>query len=292
MNLDFALRKSHGVVRAELLLRCGLTKADIRKSIATGTLTHLRRGWYATSSPNREALAAVRAGGVLTCISALALHGIWTPRTQHVHLRLTDHAKYRGGGGPTTGRGFVRCGSKLGSRPATSVDPSLVALSAAAECVASDELVAIIDSLLRTERVDLDGIRAALAAHPARIRRLLKFVDRRAESGTESLVRYRLDRLRIKNRPQVQIGSIGRVDLLIGHRLVIEVDSREYHTSEDAYESDRRRDRRLAVSEYEVIRVTYRQVMFEWDEVVADILALIRRREHLKRAARLASNGS
>jgi very-short-patch-repair endonuclease len=199
-----------------------------------------------------------------------------------LHLRLTDHAKHRGAGSPA-GKGFMHCGHKLGNRrPATAIDPMLVALSAAAGCVAGEDLVAIIDSLLRSRRVDRDGICAALAQHPAHVRRLVDFVDARAESGTESLVRYRLDRLRIKNRPQVRIRGVGQVDLLIGRRLVIEVDSREYHTSEDAYESDRRRDRRLAVRGYLVIRVTYRQVMFEWAEVETDILTLIRRREHLR----------
>lgn len=267
MDLDFAFKNSYGVVRTQLLLRCGLTKSDIRKRVAPASLTQPRRGWYATSSANRDVLAAVRAGGVLTCISALALHGIWTPSNRRVHLRLTDHAKYRGSA-PSIGTSFVQCGHKLGAHgPATAMDPALVALSAAAGCVPGEELVAIMDSLLRSRRVDHAGLRAALAVHPAHRRRLLNLVDPRAESGTESLVRVRLERLRIKNRLQVQFDGIGRVDLLIGRRLIIEVDSREYHTSDDAYESDRRRDRRLAVRGYRVIRVTYRQVMYEWDEV-------------------------
>lgn len=282
MDLDFALRNSYGVVRTQLLLRCGLTKAAIRQSVAAGALFPVRHGWYATSSAHRDVLAAVRAGGVLSCVSALALHGIWTPSPRHIHLRRTDHARYRGAREPT-GKGFVRCGHLIENRrPATAVDPVSAALSSAARCVNDEELVAILDSVLRSRRVDLHGVRAVMARHPARVRRLLDFVDPRAESGTESLVRYRLDQRRIKHRLQVVIEGVGRVDLLIGRRLVIEVDSREYHTGEDAYESDRRRDRRAAGRGYQVIRVTYRQVMFEWNDVLADLLALIRRREHLR----------
>lgn len=81
-------------------------------------------------------------------------------------------------------------------------------------------------------------------------------------------------------RAQVEIPGVGRVDLLIGRRLVIECDSRAHHTGEAAYESDRTRDRKLVRMGYLVIRLTYQQKLNDWPNVEADILALIRRDEH------------
>lgn len=103
----------------------------------------------------------------------------------------------------------------------------------------------------------------------------------RSESGTESLVRYRLRSRQIGVRPQVSIESAGRVDLLVGRRLVIEVDSVAHHTSTAAYRRDRRRDRRLAALGYLVVRLTYEEVMYEWDNVLADLLMIIRSGAHL-----------
>jgi very-short-patch-repair endonuclease len=197
-------------------------------------------------------------------------------------VRLTDFACRTTVG--SLGVGLHRCGSRADSRrPATSVDPTLIALRTAAGCVSDEELVAIIDSILQTKRVSEEDVRAALAGHPAKVRGLLDRVDGRAESGSESLARYRLVRLRLNVRPQVRITGVGRVDLMVGERLVIEVDSRAHHTGEVAYESDRRRDRLLVERDYVVIRVSYHQVLNEWADIERSILAVVRRRDHLRR---------
>lgn len=43
-------------------------------------------------------------------------------------------------------------------------------------------------------------------------------------------MRLRLRRRKVELRTQVTIADVGRVDLLVGERLVIEVDSKEHHT--------------------------------------------------------------
>ena len=70
---------------------------------------------------------------------------------------------------------------------------------------------------------------------------------------------------------------------MVGDRLVSEVDIRAHHTGEVAYEKDRRRDRLLVERNYIVIRLTYHQITTEWDQALASILAVIRRRDHLGR---------
>jgi very-short-patch-repair endonuclease len=47
------------------------------------------------------------------------------------------------------------------------------------------------------------------------------------------------------------------------------------HTTRRAFEHDRRRDQRLALLGYRVIRFTWRQVMFEPEYVAATLAALL-----------------
>ncbi|WP_153502627.1 type IV toxin-antitoxin system AbiEi family antitoxin domain-containing protein [Cumulibacter manganitolerans] len=188
MNLDFVIANSFGVVRTAQLNRCGVDRDEIGRLVAMNRLRRVRHGWLASDSPAPAALAAVKGGGVLSCVSALALRGYWTPRVTDTHVRLTDFGRRSAAGGLATG--LRRCGSRAGSkRPASSVDPTLIALSAAAGCVSDEELVAIIDSILHAKRVSEEDVRAALAGHPAKVRRLLDRVDGRAESGSESIAR-------------------------------------------------------------------------------------------------------
>jgi very-short-patch-repair endonuclease len=44
------------------------------------------------------------------------------------------------------------------------------------------------------------------------------------------------------------------------HRLIVEVDGYEFHSTREAFERDRRKDARLTAAGYRVIRITYRQL--------------------------------
>ncbi|MFV0534672.1 MAG: DUF559 domain-containing protein [Cumulibacter sp.] len=289
MDLHFALLNGCGVIRTSLLHHSGLTSNDIRRAVAAGTLTRLRHGWYAASDHNEKVASAVRAGGVLSCVSALELHGIWVPEDRRNHVRLTHHGNHRRGG-MSTGVGAVQCGRHLGAlRPARGFDSLLTALSAAASCVSDEELVAVIDSILHHRKCTLTEIREALRDQPARVRTLLEHVDRRAESGSESVMRFRLARARIRSRPQVWINGVGRVDLLVGQRLVIELDSRAHHTDKLAYEMDRSRDLALFANGFVHVRITYHQLFCEWERVIAALLTVVRRREHYLRRSHRAT---
>jgi very-short-patch-repair endonuclease len=114
-------------------------------------------------------------------------------------------------------------------------------------------------------------------------RRLLGRVDGKAESGTETIVRTLLRARGVKLRTQVAIDGVGRVDFVIGDRLVVEVDGRRWHDSESQFERDRARDAALVARGYVVMRFSYMRVMSQLDEVEREILAVIRAGEHLRR---------
>jgi very-short-patch-repair endonuclease len=80
----------------------------------------------------------------------------------------------------------------------------------------------------------------------------------------------------------VFIEGVGRVDVLVGDRLVLELDGYGFHATGESFETDRRRDLALAARGYRVIRLSYRQVMFEWNEAERVILSMVRRGEHVR----------
>ena len=101
------------------------------------------------------------------------------------------------------------------------------------------------------------------------------------ESGLETRLHLALRAAGIRHSCQVWILGF-RIDFQI-ERLLIETDGRTFHETAEAFEADRERDRRLAAAGYHVVRVTYRQVMFELDAVMSDILQMIRRGDHLRK---------
>ena len=78
-------------------------------------------------------------------------------------------------------------------------------------------------------------------------------------------------------RPAVNVPVTGfEVDFLWpGARLVVEVDGFEWHRDRAAFERDRRRDARLQLAGYRVVRVTYRRLVEEPGSVISDLLALL-----------------
>lgn len=255
--------QSFGVLRA---CQLGMDKHAIRRACDAGTLRRLRQGWYAISTAHPDVVAAVSSGGCLSCVSALGVYGVWTPPEGRLHVRFARHeqrARHRNLG----------CSYPKDLPIIWPVDEPRVAWHGVPHCLDEEEIIAVTDSALRMGMIDSTDL-AALS------RRLQAMVDPRAESGTESLVRLRLVKEGIRVRPQVVIPGVGRVDMLVGERLIIECDSVSHHTSLSNYRNDRRRDRSSLALGYITMRLTWEDVMFRWDEVLQDILAVVRKDRH------------
>ena len=71
-----------------------------------------------------------------------------------------------------------------------------------------------------------------------------------------------------------------RVDLLFPHhKLIIEIDGFQFHSSRHAFENDRRRDQILIAAGYTVIRITWHQLTQEPYKVIATIAQALARTE-------------
>lgn len=77
--------------------------------------------------------------------------------------------------------------------------------------------------------------------------------------------------------PQITVdGERLEVDLLWpSQRLVVELDGHAFHAGRASFERDRRRDRRLTLAGYRVLRITWRQIEQEGETVVTAIRRLL-----------------
>jgi len=282
-----------GVATRGSLLRSGISRHTLSRAVRDGYVESVRQGWYAIPGAEPDVVAAVRVGGMLTSVSATRRLGIWTLDDNRLHVAVPVNASRLRA--PVAGQGTLRASDQgvcihWRSMPGALQAPvaaTAEALMHVIECQSPERAVATLDSALNMGVVTLRQLRMAAAGRSARYRRAVQQCDTESQSGTESLVRFRLRRLGIRVRSQVFCDGVGRVDLLVGDRLAIECDSRAFHGGDDAGERDYDRDLVLIDGDYLVLRLRYRHVVYEWPRVEAIILGLVRRNRHLNARRRV-----
>jgi very-short-patch-repair endonuclease len=269
-EIERIVASNGGVASAAQLRTAGWSRSQINALFAQGWLP-LRRGWYASSSANSQVVRAVSSGGALGCVSALRMQGVWAPDSE-LHVRYSARA-HRSRSGVRSCHPY-----RLDPPVLTAIDPMEIAVASAANCLDAEGLVIVLDSMLNMRMIEMADARATVVASRFARHDLAERCDPKSESGTETIIRLRLRAAGIHLRTQVAIPGVGRVDFLVGNRLIIEADSREHHLSK--YQVDRTRDRVASALGFIVIRLTYEDVVHRWNVVVGDIRAIIRRREH------------
>ncbi len=277
-----AVSRLGGAARVAALRSAGVSSSQLRLALAHGQLRRIRKGWVAIPDAPADVVRAVTLGGRVACISAAQHHGLWTPDAAVLHVGRPAHAG-RAFGDPT---GVVQHWQSPSwdedERPVESV---ATLVRQVLLCCDREQAIAVIDSALNQRKLPAAALKRILMTLPQRFASILGEVDAASESGLESLCRVRLRNIGTGIRSQVNISGVGRVDLLLGDRLVIEADGQTWHDGRESFHVDRTRDLGLHRIGYIVIRVSYAHVMFEWMLVELAIRAIIGRREHLWSAA-------
>lgn len=275
-NVDPTLPEALGLVtRKELVATYGRRAVD--RLVAEGRLERMGRGVFALPGTPPEVVAAVRAGGAVSCKSALQLHGVWTLDDKRLHLSRSKRTRERNALPP----GSLDC------RPRAVPDAIVHPVEAALSCVlarhGADDAVVAFDSIIRLGLLTTDELARIAAAQSATSLRLLDRADGRVDSALESVLRHRLRSANVRVRTQVHIAGVGRVDFLLGDRLILETDGFEFHASTATFRNDRQRDRRALARGYLVVRLTWSDVLHDWDRVWPELRELLRRRVHRAR---------
>ena len=152
----------------------------------------------------------------------------------------------------------------------------LDALIHAVRCQSPRHAIATLDSAVNLGVITLDRLPEVFESLPRRFHVLRELVDGRAQSGPETLVRLMALSLGCRVDLQVQFDDVGFVDLVVDGWLVVECDSREFHSSWEQQLKDYNRDLVLAQAGYCVLRLTAADIMYKPETVVGCLRGLMR----------------
>lgn len=267
-----------GVARTHELAAAGVDPYSLRLAVHGGALLRLREGVYATPETPEAVRVAVRHGGVLGCLSVVAVDGLWVlvqPAAPHVVVPPTGRRRPHDG---------CACVVHWADSAGHGGSASLVdALAQLLGCRGEEEFFVALESAMRKRLVRRAGLARLRARLPAARRWLVDFARWDADSGLESLLRLRLRAHGISLASQVKVPGVGRVDFVLGDRLILEVDGKPNHVGPSKRHKDLVRDVVAAAHGYDTLRFDYALVLYDWPIVEAAILAKVGLGLHLTR---------
>ena len=137
-------------------------------------------------------------------------------------------------------------------------------------------LIASVDSALNQRLLSHAELVILADALPERLSGVVRQVDARAMSGTESKLRVACIGVGLKVELQASIDRVGFVDLLIDGWLIVEVDSRQFHDEPKPQHRDRVRDGNAVLGGFGHLRFDYQLVQFELDWCIEVILSRLK----------------
>ncbi|MCZ9882393.1 type IV toxin-antitoxin system AbiEi family antitoxin domain-containing protein [Arthrobacter sp. B2a2-09] len=284
MDVVQFLRRRGGAARTAQLLRAGYPKSALAKGVRNGTVNVLRRGIYTIEGADPVIIAALQANGVLTCVSAARFYNLWqlhepggvqgsrsSQRSEGLHL--------------SCGNGLVRDGVVDHARCTHPGHPYLPVagladvLIHALRCRPELESLVIAQSAISRGLITTDFLNAKLLGNRnGAARAVLDLVLPRADSLLEVLAHTHFVRAGLRVRMHVELAGVGEADCLINECLVVELDGRT-HLEARQVKKDRYRDNASVRGGLLALHYYYEDVVHRPEEMVNEILTVLRHRE-------------
>ncbi|MGX5694964.1 type IV toxin-antitoxin system AbiEi family antitoxin domain-containing protein [Agromyces soli] len=282
-----------GVARTSEFAERGVDAYSLRCAVRAGAVIRLREGVYAVPDLPHEVQLAVRHGGALGCLSRVRSAGLWVlEHPQVVHVAMPPTGRRRRHEGCTC---ITHWSDSTARGGRSGLDDALVQLL---HCRGAEEFLVALESAMRKRFLTRSSLARVKARIPAVHRWLVDFARWNADSGLESLLRLRLRVLGIELISQVEVPGVGRVDFVLGDRLIVEVDGKANHVdgfgaASDSQETVRAaavsmrhkdlvRDAVAAAHGFDTLRFDYALVVHDWPVVEAAILAKVELGLHLR----------
>jgi len=266
------LESHDGIAHRDDLLREGFAIALLRSFVRDRRATLIRRVWLALPQADGHLVTAARAGGRVSCITLARRRGWWMPEAVsggiHLHLPPTAGSARLGDAWP----GVLHWAKPVMPWGAPALVGSVEdALAHIAICQPYDVALVLWESAANIEKLAGDYLRGLAWASRA-ARNLAAQVTGLSDSGLETLLVEPLRRAGLRVRQQIVLA--GRpVDLVIGDRLVVQLDGYAFHSSSAQRSSDIAHDAQLRLRGYTVLRFSYAQVVHD----AANVLLTLRR---------------
>nr|WP_274637667.1 DUF559 domain-containing protein [Microbacterium bovistercoris] len=255
-----------GIAHRDDLLRAGFPLALLRAFVRTGCAEAIRRVWIALPGADPQLVTAARAGGRVSCITLAGRRKWWMPEDvgSGIHLHLHPRA-----GSARLGEdwiGVLHWAKPVAPLPGRTLSATVEdALAHVAVCLPHDLALVVWESAARIESLAPNYLRS-LSWTTSAARQLADAVVGLSDSGLETLVVAPLRRWGLQVRQQVRLA--GRfVDLVIGERLVVQIDGYEFHSSSAQRTHDIAHDAELRLRGYTVLRFSYAQIVHDWPAV-------------------------
>lgn len=290
----FSVRSTFCLTRAELLA-LGVSPRSIAASVDAQLVIRARRGVYTPATSPRHVVRALRVGGLAACTTAAESFGLWVPEQRLTEVWLPRQASRLRSADSRRIPISLADRSRLRTHWRPLADPAAKetwrvgrfdAVAQCMRCLPRDAAMAVLDSALSLGAIGAHEVRALEAVVPSDRRSWIHLADGRAGSGTESLVRLALHDAGFRVTPQVRIPGVGFVDMLVGTRVVVEVDSERWHSTPEQRAVDSRRDLELYRLGFVVVRVRYDQAVYGRAAVVAAVERAVRTSRSMRAARR------
>lgn len=248
----------------------GLTRHAVTRLVHDGVLVRLRNGRYVASQTHHDLISAGRIGGRLDCVSLLSALGVFVRLTHPLHAQFDPSTSRL----PPRGNTVAHWRRSCATRTALAAD-LVEALAQACRCQSPRDAVATLDSAWHHRLIDEEDLTAVFARLPRRYRTLRGLLDRRSESGAETLMRLLLRGLGVDVQVQAVIEGVGRVDFVVDGWLIIECDSRAFHEGWEAQKRDRARDLSAAALGYTTVRPVAEDILYRIPRVLELMKAVV-----------------
>ena len=260
-----------GTARYGDLMRAGHSRSRIQAAVRAGAVQLVRRGLAGVPDGEPEIRTALKVNGLITCISAAKELRLWTIKDPECLHLWSDH-----GGLPKSVA--THRSALVGDRLPGGYVPVIDAVLHTLRCRPPLEALVLAESAVRRGAVgQAELVRHLPGPRNGARRAVVQRIGKDADSPLEVIARelFRAAGLRVET--QVEIRGLGRVDLLIEGRLIVELDGMDFHWTRDAFRKDRRRNNEGVLSGLPTLRYVYEDVVFRPQAVLAQVMSVLRR---------------
>ncbi|MFK0006848.1 type IV toxin-antitoxin system AbiEi family antitoxin domain-containing protein [Paenarthrobacter sp. NPDC090520] len=277
MDVTQFLRNRHGAATTASLYAAGFTRRRLAKAVKEGDISRLHRGVYIAMDADPDIVAAFRANGKLTCVSAARFYGLWTLHDGPLHAGGQLHLSCGTG---LARRRIVHHGQRLHpDHPYLPVAGVADVLLHAMRCLPELEALVMVQSavshaLLTTTFLEskMNGNRNGVA------RAILGLVLPRADSLLEVLAHTHFTRAGLQVRMHADAPGVGEVDCLIEECLIVELDGGT-HFEPKQVKKDQYRNNAGLLGGLTSLHYYYADVVYQPQKMVDEVLAVLRNRE-------------
>jgi hypothetical protein len=281
VGMDIAAHVSAlgGFAQKRELTARGARDHHLTRAVRDGSVRRARQGWYTTLSERDPRVRAVRVGGRLTGLSAIAALGGWVLHCEVLHVAVPRNAarlrsQHNRFAHPPAHR---HRGVRLHWDEGRGGDASMVGLFEALRRVVLDEdretAIAALDWALHGAGLDEMDVASIMLSTPPAARIEWAALDPLCESLPESLARTRLRDAGFEVSSQVPLQNGQRMDLLVDGIVALETDGEQFH--KDKFYEDRAKDSLIIRAGFVPYRAPANTVFHEWPVVEATITAAI-----------------